>query len=75
VLNARYLESEGFGRAAATLDNLAEVARFIAAIPRLRGEEKLSRYAQDGNNAPFAAVNSLLDGGAAGRAAIEQAGR
>jgi uncharacterized protein (TIGR00661 family) len=64
VLNARYLEREGFGRAAATLDDPGEVTRFIEAIPAC--EEKLAGYAQDGNSALFKGVDGLLDRAEAG---------
>lgn len=64
VLNARYLEREGFGRGAATLDDPAAVRDFVAAIPAC--EEKLAGYSQDGNKLLFGAVDGLLDRAAAG---------
>lgn len=59
VLNARYLERQGFGRAAETLDDPGVIKRFVAAIPAC--EEKLARYGQDGNKVLFAEVDGLLD--------------
>ncbi len=64
VLNARYLEQEGFGKAATALEDPAEVRTFLEAVPRC--EEALARYAQDGNRLLFAAVDGLLDRAAAG---------
>jgi uncharacterized protein (TIGR00661 family) len=64
VLNARYLEHEGFGRAADALDDPAIIQDFVKAIPGC--EEKLAGYSQDGNRELFAAVDQLLDRAAAG---------
>jgi uncharacterized protein (TIGR00661 family) len=64
VLNARYLEREGFGRAADTLSDPKTVLDFVQAIPAC--EEKLARYAQDGNKQLFARVDELLDKAEAG---------
>ena len=58
LLNARYLASEGFGRAADTLDHPQTVRDFIAAIPGC--EAKLATYHQDGNNQIFAALDEFL---------------
>ncbi|OJY31608.1 MAG: teichoic acid biosynthesis protein [Myxococcales bacterium 68-20] len=64
VLNARYLELEGYGRHAATLDDPTIVSDFLAAIPRC--EEKLSTYEQDGNTKITQAIDAWLDKAAAG---------
>jgi uncharacterized protein (TIGR00661 family) len=64
VLNARYLEREGFGKMATNLEDPAEVRAFLEAVPRC--EEALSRYEQDGNRELYATVDSLLDRAAAG---------
>jgi uncharacterized protein (TIGR00661 family) len=64
VLNARYLEREGFGRAADSLDDPAVVHRFVEAIPSC--EERLASYDQDGNKRLLGAVDGLLDQAAAG---------
>ena len=64
VLNARYLQREGYGRFAVSLDDPATVADFIAAIPEC--EEKLSKYSQDGNRDLLTAVDQQLDRAAAG---------
>ena len=64
VLNARYLEREGFGRAAMKLTDPGVIRDFVAAIPGC--EQKLASYAQDGNNVLFRAVDALLDRAAAG---------
>jgi uncharacterized protein (TIGR00661 family) len=63
VLNARYLELEGYGRAADTLDDPEIVRAFIAAIPRY--EAKLATYAQKGNEEIMAALDEWLDKAAA----------
>jgi uncharacterized protein (TIGR00661 family) len=64
VLNARYLEREGFGRAAMKLTDPGVVRSFVEAIPAC--EEKLAAYAQDGNEVLFEKVDGLLDRAAAG---------
>jgi len=64
VLNARYLEREGFGRAAATLDDPTVVQDFVAAIPGC--EEKLSAFQQDGNKLILDALDGFLDRAEAG---------
>ena len=64
MLNARYLEHEGFGRAADDLDDPRTVHDFVAAIPAC--EDKLASYAQDGNREIFAALDGFLDRAAAG---------
>ena len=64
VLNARYLELEGYGRHAKTLDDPKTVTDFLAAIPGC--EEKLASYAQDGNTRITRAIDEWLDKVAAG---------
>ncbi len=64
VLNARYLERYGYGRAAASLDDARAVHSFVAAIPSC--EEKLASYEQDRNRALLAELDGLLDQVAAG---------
>lgn len=64
ILNARYLEREGFGLAAESLDDPAVVRRFVEAIPAC--EEKLAAYGQDGNKLLLESVDHLLDQAAAG---------
>jgi uncharacterized protein (TIGR00661 family) len=64
VMNARYLEREGFGRMATSLTDPAVVRDFVAAIPAC--EDKLAGYAQDDNALLFQKVDELLDRAAAG---------
>jgi uncharacterized protein (TIGR00661 family) len=64
IMNARYLEREGYGRFAESLDDPETIRSFVAAIPAC--EEKLSRYTQDGNKELLGAVDEYLDRAAAG---------
>jgi uncharacterized protein (TIGR00661 family) len=64
VLNARYLELEGFGRHAETLADPKTVTDFLAAVPAC--EEKLASYQQEGNTKISAAIDEWLDKAAAG---------
>ena len=64
VLNGRYLEREGFGRYAPSLEDPKTVHDFVAAIPAC--EEKLASYTQDGNAEIFRAVDEYLDRAEAG---------
>ena len=64
VMNARYLEREGFGRMAESLTDPAVVRDFVDAIPGC--EQKLESYSQDGNQVLFQTVDELLDRAAAG---------
>ncbi|UQA56658.1 MJ1255/VC2487 family glycosyltransferase [Polyangium aurulentum] len=64
VLNARYLEKDGYGKAADSLDDPATILDFVDAIPQC--EEKLAGYSQDGNRLILEAVDHLLDKAAAG---------
>jgi uncharacterized protein (TIGR00661 family) len=64
VLNARYLEMEGYGRCAQTLNDPKVIQDFLAAIPEC--EAKLASYEQDGNNKIMHAIDGWLDKVAAG---------
>lgn len=64
VLNARYLELEGYGAAADSLDDAKVVLDFIAKIPAYA--EKLASYRQDGNTEIMRALDEWLDKAAAG---------
>jgi uncharacterized protein (TIGR00661 family) len=64
VLNARYLELEGYGRGADSLDDPKVIHDFLAAIPEC--EAKLASYSQDGNNKIMGAIDEWLDKAAAG---------
>lgn len=64
VLNARYLEHEGYGMAAESLDDPAVVREFLARIPAC--EERLSHYHQDGNTLILRALDGFLDKAQAG---------
>jgi uncharacterized protein (TIGR00661 family) len=57
VINARYLEREGFGQHAEHLDR-ASIQRFLAALPAC--EARLATYRQDGNNVLCAALEEQL---------------
>jgi uncharacterized protein (TIGR00661 family) len=59
VLNARYLELEGFGRGADSLDDPKVIHDFLAAIPAC--EEKLATYDQDGNSKIKHAIDEWLE--------------
>lgn len=63
VLNARYLEAEGFGMGADEVDE-ERLRAFLAEVPRY--EEALSRYEQEGNRLLFGALDEHLDRAAAG---------
>ena len=64
VMNARYLEREGFGREAQNLEDPAVITRFLEAIPACA--ETLSHYAQNKNTLLLTALDSWLDKAAAG---------
>lgn len=64
ILNARYLELEGFGRHAESLSDAKTVHDFIAAVPEC--EAKLASYSQDGNTEIMRAIDEWLDKAAAG---------
>ncbi len=65
VLNARYLEAEGYGVAAEAVTGEV-LSGFLERIPDLRAG--LERYGQDGNRALFARLDELLASVAAGEA-------
>ncbi|MBX3189532.1 MAG: teichoic acid biosynthesis protein [Labilithrix sp.] len=64
ILNARYLELEGYGRYAETLDDPKTVHDFVAAVPAC--QEKLVTYTQNGNIEITRAIDEWLDKAAAG---------
>lgn len=64
ILNARYLEREGFGRHAEALDNAQIITDFLANVPRY--EEALTRYAQKDNGEILSALDGFLDRAMAG---------
>jgi uncharacterized protein (TIGR00661 family) len=64
VLNARYLEKEGFGKSADSLDGPSVIPNFLKALPEY--EKNLERYSQDGNREILHAVNEFIDKAAAG---------
>ena len=57
MLNARWLERLGYGRAADALDPAA-IHGFLAAIPEC--EERLATYEQDGNERLYAELDRQL---------------
>ncbi len=64
VLNARYLELEGFGKHAQTLNDAKTILDFVASVPAC--EQKLESYRQDGNSEIQRAIDEWLDKAAAG---------
>jgi uncharacterized protein (TIGR00661 family) len=64
VLNARYLAHEGYGRAAANLDDPATVHGFLDELPRCAAA--LEHYHQDGNRVVLGHLDEWLDRAAAG---------
>jgi len=66
VLNARYLEHEGFGMHTDSLDDPSCVTEFLRRLPAC--EEKLASYTQDGNRLITEAVDGFLDRAQAGLA-------
>ena len=58
LLNARYLEREGFGLGAVDLTDPQVVARFVARIPEFA--RALAGYQQDGNRELLTAVDHFL---------------
>jgi len=64
IFNARYLEREGFGRSARSLDDPATIHDFVKVIPECA--DKLAAYSQDGNRELFDGLDGLLDQAAAG---------
>jgi uncharacterized protein (TIGR00661 family) len=63
IINARYLEREGFGRYAQEAD-AAAIERFLRELPSC--ERALAGYSQAGNSETFHALDELLDRAAAG---------
>jgi uncharacterized protein (TIGR00661 family) len=63
TLNSVYLERNGFGRYARTLDGRS-LSEFLEAVPAC--EERLSAYSQDGNRLLLETLDGLLDSAAAG---------
>ncbi|MFW6050127.1 MAG: MJ1255/VC2487 family glycosyltransferase [Myxococcota bacterium] len=63
ILNARYLQHEGYGHHAQEIDPHT-LQRFLDDVPRC--EENLTRYHQDGNEDLFRALDGQLDRAAAG---------
>lgn len=59
VMNARYLEHEGYGAMAESLEDPQVIHRFIERIPEYT--KRLSGYEQDGNRKTFARVDEFLD--------------
>ena len=64
VMNARYLEKVGYGCAADSLEDPAEVTRFLGKIDGCA--EKLAGYTQDGNSLILKALDEFVDRAAAG---------
>jgi len=62
VLNARYLQHEGYGLAADTITD-ARLGQFIEALPEF--ERNLGRYRQDGNKDLLASLDRTLAAAAA----------
>jgi uncharacterized protein (TIGR00661 family) len=58
VLNARYLQKLGYGRAATALDDPSEIRAFIADLSRY--QENLQSYTQDGNRELLTALDGHL---------------
>ena len=63
VINARYLQREGYGVAAEAID-AGVLARFIESVPEY--ERRLQGYRQEGNREVFEALDGLLDRAGAG---------
>jgi uncharacterized protein (TIGR00661 family) len=64
IMNARYLEHEGYGKYAPSLDDPRAVFAFLEALPTF--EERLARFHQDGNKELFGALDQFLDRAAVG---------
>jgi uncharacterized protein (TIGR00661 family) len=59
VLNARYLEKYGYGRAADNLNDPKTVHSFLEVVPDCA--KNLASYTQDGNKDLFSAVDEIID--------------
>ncbi|MBN2341664.1 MAG: teichoic acid biosynthesis protein [Deltaproteobacteria bacterium] len=64
MLNARYLQKEGFGLTASSLNSPEPIQQFISRLPEF--QNNLSRYTQAGNNVTFGNLTELLDRAGAG---------
>ena len=64
VMNARYLEREGYGKHAEHLRDPETVRAFLDAVPEC--ERRLAGYAQEGNTVLLRRVDEFLDRAAAG---------
>jgi uncharacterized protein (TIGR00661 family) len=64
ILNARYLELVGYGKAARDLNDPSTVAEFLRELPQY--ESNLASYKQDGNNGLLGRLDELLDRAAVG---------
>jgi len=63
LLNARYLQHEGYGMAAEALDSPRPVQEFFDRLDEFA--VNLKRYSQDGNRQIFEELDGLLDRAAA----------
>ena len=68
ILNARYLESLGYGMCAGPIDERA-LSTFLERIPDF--EAKLSTYSQDGNRDLLAKLDEVLQAASRGGAVVE----
>jgi uncharacterized protein (TIGR00661 family) len=64
ILNARYLQHEGFGMVAEDVTDPSVIGAFLERLPDCR--RALASYRQDGNEELFAALDTHLDRAAAG---------
>ncbi len=58
VMNARYLQYEGYGEAAYSLEDEDTIPSFLRTIPKY--QERLDQYSQDGNRALLQALDLQL---------------
>jgi uncharacterized protein (TIGR00661 family) len=65
LLNARYLQYEGYGQSAENVEALADLGGFLNNVDRFA--DKLASYQQDGNRELLAAVDAQIAVVAAGR--------
>jgi len=64
LVNARYLEREGFGKYSASLGDTQTISEFIHHLPAY--EQKLATYSQNGNQEILGALDEWLDKAEAG---------
>ncbi len=64
IMNARYLEREGYGKHAASLEDPETVFAFVEKLPSY--EAALAGYAQSGNDQLFSELDAFLDRAQAG---------